>query len=306
MKLKHKNNVRINNYGFGNRCPRRALQNATSEYYAGFSTADQTCGRFNSFLKFCEGLNTPIKDLRNITQDMANEYANHISLRFTSNQISLNTAHNYIASFNQSMKIVRGDRKIFISAIKHAELPKRSFVATENKASDETLLDLISEPDNIDTAQRILNRGFGLRFEESSKENCAELLKEALKSNQITISRGTKGGRKRIIPITNPIQIKALEKAANIQKENSSLIDNEETYIQFSRKKYRQNKGHKYHASRHANAQQRYLEITGADCPLRSHKKHGKEHINYLATQLGISIDKAKLKDREARLVISK
>jgi len=305
MRLKNKTNPKIRNYGYESRCPKQAVKNALEDYYSSYSTRDSNESRFNHFIDFHENKETGIKDLRNINIEMIRDYTFHINDQYTRGKYSLNTAHNYISAINNVMKILRGDRGLYVSAVKDAGLPRRDYIRTENRASYKSVEALLGAPNTKNNGLELLQRAFGLRFEESTKANAKALLKQAQKAGTVKIQDGTKGGQSRQIPITLPTQIEALMKVTAIQGEKRSLVDSDKSYIDFSRKLYRDNQEERFHDNRHAYAQDRYTEIAGADCPLRAEISHGKAHFEYLSIELGISIKEARIKDKEARKIIS-
>ena len=152
-----------------------------------------------------------------------------------------------------------------------------------------------------------LQRHLGLRFEESCKINSHLALKEANQSQTITIANGTKGGRKRRVPILNTRQIEALQQAAAIQGKHPSMIPAEFSYAEFQSACYRTatKTGIKFHAERHAYAVDRYQQLTGIACPVVAGIKHGKTHIEYISRILKVDIETAKTIDQDARQIIA-
>jgi len=138
-----------------------------------------------------------------------------------------------------------------------------------------------------------LQRYFGLRREESLKFQPSF----AIKNNEIKLkSSWTKGGRARIIPILNKKQKRLLEKVKKIAG-NGSLIEKEKSYKQamesFTTNCQRADIKN-VHGFRHQYAQQRYIEITGRDCP-----KSGGLISKKLTPE-------EKKNDYEARIIISR
>lgn len=306
MKLKNKRNHKIRNYGFGSRCPIIAVRNAVNDNCSSYSTANNLQQRFRVFLDFAKNAGNEVKDLRSIDPILVSDFGKEVYLRFATQTISLNTAHNYISAVNKVMKVTRGDDELVISAVSDAGLPRRSYVSKTSKASSETTYDLLRKPQTKENTLRLLQRSFGLRFEESAKSNPTALLKEARRSNLITIHSGTKGGQPRTIPIVSEEQIESLEQAARIQGLNRSLIGDDQMYSTFAKSIYNTKDNEKFHGHRHAYAQERYRVLMNADCPLVAKVNHGKKHYQYLSEKLGISVEHAKIRDKKAREIISK
>ena len=149
-----------------------------------------------------------------------------------------------------------------------------------------------------------LQRSFGLRFKESSLLNPKIALKHAREFGVIKLSRGTKGGRKREVPITAN-GIKALEEAIAI-RDGRTMIPKGTDYQHFQDHCYRQAElaGINFHGERHAYAHGRYKDITQAPCPKEAGWQR-KERMVKLAEYLGIDSEAAIELDHKARLQVS-
>src|SRR5690606_32921396 len=149
-------------------------------------------------------------------------------------------------------------------------------------------------------------RTLGLRFEESLKINAFNALEQALRDNRIKVTAGTKGGRTREIAIVSEKQIEALTNAIQYQSARGSLIPNDLTYAQFKRLCYREIETFDltFHRERHAFANARYLQLTGAKSPVESGKS-GRGHIEDLAEIAGLTVAEARALDLDARLAIA-
>lgn len=140
-----------------------------------------------------------------------------------------------------------------------------------------------------------LQSEFGLRREESIKFQP----KFADRETKIVLKASwCKGGREREIPITKQSQRELLNEIHEFCRRNNSksLIPSEKKYIQqLKTYEYAMEKNGflKNHGYRHAYAQQRYLELTGRDCP-----KCGGKTSKMLS-------EGEKQEDLEARLQIS-
>jgi len=111
-----------------------------------------------------------------------------------------------------------------------------------------------------------LQREFGLRREESLKFQPSY----ADKKTHIELKPSwTKGGRARVVPITNSNQRALLKRVHEVAKKGS-LIEESKTYKQamesFTTNCQRADIKN-VHGFRHAYAQQRYRELTGRECP---------------------------------------
>jgi len=302
MTLKHSNNSNVRNCGFGSRIPRFAALNACKNFYKSFSTANQVAARFNLFLLWAQNRNTKIRDVREITIDLFKEYVANIQSRVVNESLSVASAHNYVSAVNSVLKIMRGDKSIFVSTRFDTTIANRCYITTKNKAATTSNNSNINN--RIDLLIRI-QETLGLRFQESCKIDAKKALLQAEKASSVMITEGTKGSRKRIVPITNPEQIEALRIAVIYQGKHWSLIPPELEYIQFKAECYAIESDETFHANRHLNAQVRYRELVGVDCPVVVGIAHGLKHFQYISEQLDIDVSEVKRRDKNARLTLA-
>ena len=142
----------------------------------------------------------------------------------------------------------------------------RTYVAKHSKAQ---LLDerQVAQIDNEYVRMSVrLQAAFGLRREEALKFQPAY----AVHGDHIALkSSWTKGGRGRVVPITNEGQRQLLEEARALAK-GGSLIPAHLMYIQQLHRYERQTRKvgmSRLHGLRHGYAQRRYHELTGQVCP---------------------------------------
>lgn len=129
-----------------------------------------------------------------------------------------------------------------------------------------------------------LARELGLRSKEASLLNARAALKEAKEKLLVTIVDGTKGGRSRNVPVTQPSQVDALSKAARLQGDNRSLISSHQTWVEFrattlynGRAALKQAGIKNYHDLGAAYAADRYLEETGHLAPCNTNGRRTAE-----------------------------
>ena len=143
---------------------------------------------------------------------------------------------------------------------------KRQYVAKESKAVklDEKKLSLISDP--YVKLSVLLQAAFGLRREEAIKFNPTY----AMQGDHINLkSSWTKGGRARIVPITNDNQRQLLEEVKALAR-GGALIPPHLNYVKQLHRYERQTRDaglSRLHGLRHEYAQRRYLELTERVCP---------------------------------------
>lgn len=153
----------------------------------------------------------------------------------------------------------------------HYGIERRTYVAAHSKAANLDVDKLAKVTDPYVAYSLRLQRAFGLRREEAIKfqvhyADRGEMLR--LKANWC------KGGRQREIPIRTEAQRSLLEEIRQFTGggPDVSLIPAELRYVdQLHRYEYQtQQSGlSKMHGLRHAYAQDRYLELTGWECPVR-------------------------------------
>ena len=303
---KRKNPESIN-FGLRNRCINRAAKNALKENYESFSSERSLSDRWHIFSQWLNKTHD-IKDMRNIGKHHLLEYGDHLLSRYEEGSLSASTAQNYLSAVNRILEIARRDKEVHVCPVKDCLIPKRSGVCKEDKStsdgSHEKALSIVTR--NIAILLEI-QRNLGLRFEESAKIDAKKALKQALKSNQVNITEGTKGGQKRIIPITNNQQIQALEDAAEFQT-GQSLIPNDQTYYEFRNVAYKEiaKTSINFHGERHHYAHQRYFELTGMKCPVKSGINKKSAFYYAMSKKIEISLLEAKSFDKNARKIISK
>jgi integrase len=145
-------------------------------------------------------------------------------------------------------------------------IPKRRFVADENKARDlGNGLDRIRDPHV--RMSLVLQEAFGLR-----REECIKFQPRYADRGDCIVLKApwTKGGRPRTVPITTPEQRTVLD-AAHRFAGAGSLIPAEKTYIQQRQTYDGQCKAaslSRMHGLRHRYAQMRYETLTGWKAPV--------------------------------------
>lgn len=267
-----------------------------------FKSIDTMAERWGQFCSWAK--EEGIKKMEQVERADLIRYGTELASRVERGEMAASTAQNYVSACNRVMEIARGDKEVWVSPTKDCSIPERSGIAAENKAmlleNHQGAKEVVSERVG---ALMDVQRELGLRFEESAKLDARSALAEAQERGAVTIEDGTKGGRDREVPITSEHQIEALERAAEIQGNDRSMIPSEQSYAEFQREAYVEagEAGIRFHGERHEYAQSRYEELVGALCPVEAGIKHGQAHYEYLAEQLGVPVDDAREIDREAR-----
>lgn len=288
------------NFGIGSRDLKRAGTMILKNSGASFSSIATNRSRWRNFAGWSQSRGLTSMEKINAADIVA--YGQELAIQVKEGSLGLATAHNRISVVNRIFQLARGDKKVWASAVKNCGLPRRSGIAKVNRALTETEHDEVCERVPQVAILRELLRRFGLRFKEGALLDAKSALIAAKKFNQITISRGTKGGKARRIEITSPEQLACLEKAAQFQ-DGRSVIPREMSYVKFRKKCYCLSG--QFHRERYSYAHIRYEALVGASCPIVAGKGHGKAHYRFLAESLGISIDEARGVDRAARLQVA-
>jgi hypothetical protein len=295
-------NPNAKNFGLGSKNLFHAGRLALHEGMASHASRATMTDRWQLFCAYAK-TELHISDMRRITSEHLQKYADHLLNRLAGDEISPATAQNLLSVVNRVLECARGDRLVHLDPVRGAGLPNRSGIATEQHAMPQAEHDQLKQrvPERL-AAQLDLQRTLGLRFEESSKLDARALLTQAQDRGVIRIKDGTKGGRARDIPIISEHQMTALAQAAELQGQHRSLIPAELSYAQYRAACYQH--GVAFHRERHAYAQDRYAVMAGAACPVEAGVPHTRHH-RYLAEQLGLSVPAARELDRAVRLQIA-
>jgi integrase len=149
-----------------------------------------------------------------------------------------------------------------------------------------------------------LQRTLGLRFKESALLDARQSLLQADKYRAVTILSGTKGGKRRDVPVSSEAKA-ALKQAANIQ-DGRSMIPSGMSYVKFRQECYAKAQQHQFnfHAQRHHYAQSRYKDLTGVPAPITTGVPR-KNWLAFVADCVGVGADRAESIDRTARSTLS-
>lgn len=121
----------------------------------------------------------------------------------------------------------------------------------------------------------ILAWGFGLRSKEAALLDTVKALREAEQGGRFDLVAGTKGGRRRVVNVRHPYQMKLLEQVAEVQGKGRSIIPSELDWQRFrddellnARPILKEHGVRHFHDLRAAYACRRYQELTGYAAPV--------------------------------------
>ncbi len=259
------------NFGIGTRRLDSAGRLWLQKSGLSFSSIDTMAQRWNDFAKFLK--DNEIGRMERITPEMVQEYAKDLLRR----ELSASSIQNRLSAINTVMRVATNGKWKSLSP-RDLGAPKRFYVRTDPPRCLDVDLKASLEGRANDREQALagLAREFGLRIEEAAKLDTKSALREALSKGEIHVIRGTKGGRPRIVSITNESrQIPALELAAEVQGKSGSMIPIGTTYKAFrpvidsARNAVKAaTNGQGLHALRAGYACARYKAITGRDAPV--------------------------------------
>lgn len=282
------------NFGYGKKMHFAGLQALRDRYSGGhFASIDAHSSRWGAFCDW--SIERGVKDARDITIEHVNEYVKHLKNEVLEEELKPAYAQNLVSSVNVILGQMRGDDAMWA---RPAEVGERCSVRDTvpiwmSRDDVDEVRTRIEDPRF--TAMVDLAREFGLRFRECCRLDADHALRQAMRSNQITVSEGVKGGnQERTVPVTSPRQIGALRAAAEAQQRGPNLMRANQTYSQFKNQAYKTfyaAGGSHFHDLRAAYACDRYQELTGCKAPVLRESNDVKP---------------SRSDDRAARLIISK
>lgn len=197
--------------------------------------------------------------------------------------------------------------KPLVTYLKNPERAHRTYIAMEDKSWSSKgvdplkIIDDIAKEDPYVAVQIKLVNAFGLR----KKEACCFRPWVCIDAdgNTIQVYDGTKGGKYRVIPITNDYQRTVLSEAKKIAPGMKDFVGNPRNTLEqnlwrldYLLKKHKITKadlGITLHGLRHEYSNNRYAEITGRESPVRGGStayytsEEGKKGRQLLSQELG-------------------
>ncbi len=252
-----------------------------------YSSVDTVADRWTDFARFCK-YEKKVGRMERVTYEIVREYAKELIKR----DLSASTIQNRLSAINTVMRVATNEKWKSLSP-RELGAPARSYVRMQAPRCLDVDLKASLEGRANDREEALagLAREFGLREAEAAKLDAKSALREALSKGEIHVTYGTKGGRPRIVPITDiSRQIPALERAAAVQGKSGSMIP-----IGVSYKAFRPvidhtraavgsvTGGQGLHALRAGYACTRYRDITGAPAPVVAGKRLVSKSLDYEA-----------------------
>ncbi len=292
------------NFGVGTRDLLRAGEMFVHQSELSFSSKATIKMRWRKFCAFAKFHG--IRKLEQINKSFLVCYGQSLQVQIEKNTLSPATAQNYVSAVNTVLNIATNNQWESVRPTFDCHIDRRQRIAQTNKATS-LAMHLKTQAAVSERLSVLLGlqRTLGLRFKESVLLDARAALKSSKRNNKIIISRGTKGGRKRQVPVTQEAR-HVLTKAAQLQ-DGVSMIPDNLNYHQFQTRCYQEMINHPchFHGERHFYAQKRYKEITGAPAPIAANWLR-KERLQKLAAYLSVDVEKASEIDQYARLQIAR
>jgi len=257
------------NYGIGTRdmisAGRQWLQRSGISY-SSVATLSQ---RWSDFARFAK--DNDVGSMERITKDLVQSYANQLIDR----GLSASSIQNRLSAINTVMSTATKGAWQSLSP-RSLGAPARSYIRKEVPVGiDRGLVQAASgRVDQRGAAILNLTRELGLRSKEACLLHAKDALKQAERRGVIHVVYGTKGGRPRDVPITNPRQVEVLRAAAVIQGKDGSMVPAGTTLKAFrgtldaAREAIKGTTGQGLHTLRAGYACERYEALTGSAAPV--------------------------------------
>lgn len=267
------------NFGIGTRdlagAGQRFLQQAAQHKALSYSSADALSDRWSKFAAYAK--ENGVGRLERITPELVHQYGRELAEKVQHQQLSASYAQNLISAVNTVLHLTPKTWQS-VSPTRDCGIAERSLVRTEPiltaREPLSVALDALRATGNFrGAAVAELAREFGLRSKEAALLNAHSTLKEAQSKGYISVSRGTKGGRHREVPITREKQLEALKNASQAQENAHAVMPSDKNWAQYRnelqhvREILKANGFAGLHDLRSAYAAERYEQLTGQQAP---------------------------------------
>lgn len=294
------------NYGLGSRnmgdAGRIALGQACERGELSFSSVDTIADRFEQFAAWAKA--DGIGRMERIDVDVVATYGLQLAEKVEAGELSAAYAQNLVSAVNTVMALAtKGDWQS-VSPTKDCGIAERSAIrdeapgALDRDAYGAAVQAVREELGDRQSAVVEMARELGLRSKEASLIDARGALQEAQERGAVTVSEGTKGGLEREVPITSPGQLETLQRAAEAQGGDKSMIPSDQTWkawregaLREARDLVSSHTGGGLHDLRAAYACERYEALTGHAAPAAggsiSDRDADREARETIASELG-------------------
>lgn len=284
------------NFGLGSRSMKKAgifaLKNAELLGAISFQTSADQGQRWGQFCKFAS--EHGVRQMEYVDAALVVEYGRQLAAQVRSNlnrptgethpdtalpSISASTAQNRVSAVNSVLTLATQGQWVPVSptCLSECGITKRIRVrkTPPTGLNREHLQRASSALDARGQAITCLARELGLRSKEASLLDAVSALNEAVKTGEVTIERGTKGGRSRRFTVSSDRQLTALQQAADVQGSSRAVMPPEEdwkswreTGLRHIRETLKKFGIRGIHELRSAYACERYEQLTGFRAPV--------------------------------------
>jgi integrase len=276
------------NFGYGRQLSYAGPQALQDMYGDGhYGTVKAHSDRWQPFVKWNRSEGGPrVNDARDISRQIAADYAVYLCGQVERREISASTALNRMSSFNQTMAALRGDQHVKVSSPSKTLGMQRCNVRKtapqgQDRGQVRQIVDALRRDGQLRVAAIVqLARSTGMRFREAVLADLPRLCREADHLGKINIQDGTKGGRTgasapRWIAVDEEIR-DALAFAVQVSPEGSrNMVAPNESYKEFvqriagpARDVLHAHNLKGFHELRAAFACERYEQITQHQAPV--------------------------------------
>ena len=292
------------NFGLGQRdmgkAGQIALRNSANRGAISLSTAATNSDRWQTFVAWAK--EQGVKKMEHVTRKLVREYGRGLAGKVAAGQMAAATAQNYVSAVNSVMAIATRDQWQSVSPTQDCGIAQRSAVREAapgalDRGAYGHALEAVREQLSARAAAVVeLARELGLRSKEASLLDARAALAQAETRGSVMIRDGTKGGRKREVPITGEGQREALAHAARAQADARAVMPADQDWrswregeLRDAREVVQAHTGGGLHDLRAAYACERYEALAGRTAPCTGSQIHDRGAD--LAARLAVSAE---------------
>jgi site-specific recombinase XerD len=254
-----------------------ALNNAARNGHISYSTAATNGQRWQQFARWAKG--QKIRGMERIEARHVIEYGQALAEKAEAGELAPATAQNAVRAINQVMHLASRGQWRSVSPTQDCGIGKVTTIRRDQPAAldrdryERARAELLKSGMERAAAIADLARELGLRSKEASLLDARAALRQAKAQAQgrISITRGSKGGRKRDVPVRTDGQRAALARAASVQGAARSLVPEDQSWKEWREQGLRAGRellqahldGQGYRDLRAAYACERFEQITG-------------------------------------------
>lgn len=271
------------NYSLGSRemgkAGRFACNAAARAGAMSFASAATIGDRWQAFADWAR--DEGVKWMEDVDRDLVQAYGAELAEQVAAGEMTAAYAQNLVSAVNTVMTLATRGAWESVSPTRDCGIEQRSTAREEapgalDREAYGRAVDAVREQVGERAAAVVeLCRELGLRSKEASLIDAREALREALSEGRISIYNGTKGGREREIPIVSDRQLEAIQRAAEAQGSDRSMVPADQTWREWregalrdARDIVKEHTGGGLHDLRAVYAIERYGALSGRAAPV--------------------------------------